>query len=118
MSKTDAKDTTKAPNKAAPQTDATAADSGAAAFGSPKRTAALSNLATSCRTRDTSPCGDKLVMVNACAAPVAKSANVSSAPRKRVVPVVIWNSRKSRGMPPQTSSCLRAALRAFCVILQ
>ena len=32
MSKTDAKDTTKAPNKAAPQTDATAADSGAAAL--------------------------------------------------------------------------------------
>ena len=32
MSKTDAKDTTKAPNKAAPQTDATAADSGATAL--------------------------------------------------------------------------------------
>ena len=32
MSKTDAKDTTKAPNKAAPQTDATAASSGAAAL--------------------------------------------------------------------------------------
>ena len=32
MSKTDAKDTTKAPNKAAPQTDATAANSGAAAL--------------------------------------------------------------------------------------
>ena len=32
MSKTDAKDTTKAQNKAAPQTAATAADSGAAAL--------------------------------------------------------------------------------------
>ena len=32
MSKTDAKDTTKAPNKAAPQTDAAAANSGAAAL--------------------------------------------------------------------------------------
>ena len=32
MSKTDAKDTAKAPNKAAPQTDATAANSGAAAL--------------------------------------------------------------------------------------
>ena len=32
MSKTDAKDTTKAPNKAAPQTDATAANNGATAL--------------------------------------------------------------------------------------
>ena len=41
--------------------------SGAGALGSPKVTAAASNLATAWRTRATSPCGLKLTICNACA---------------------------------------------------
>ena len=46
-------------------------DSGAAAPASPKRTAASSNLATTCRTRATSPCGTRLLTCTACAAELA-----------------------------------------------
>ena len=54
--------------------------SGAGALGSPKLTAASSNLATSCRTRATSPCGDRLVTVSACA-PVTDAARTIAAHR-------------------------------------
>ena len=46
--------------------------SGAGALGSPKRTASSLNLATTCRTCATSPCGLSVVMLSACA-PVAIS---------------------------------------------
>src|SRR5688572_29063396 len=50
--------------------------SGAGAFGSPKLTALSSNLATTWRTREISPCGETLVICSAwaCRAPAASRA--------------------------------------------
>ncbi len=64
------------PRVASGSLQATASGAGAAA--SPKRTAGASNLATTWRTRATSPWGDRLVIVSAWAAPAA--ARASAAP--------------------------------------